>query len=81
VPAAGGSNADRYRRAASDALKMLDWCIWYFRYENQAGIATRLERNRDHIRERLTDEPDRAPRTSSGSPVRKMLKAIGLKPE
>lgn len=81
---------DRYKRAGDDALKMLDWCIWYFRYENQGEIATRLERNRDHIRERLRGEPEQVPATPrrmrsqadapAVKPVRKLLKAIGLGP-
>lgn len=49
--------AERYKKAATDALKVLDWCIWYFRYENQGEIAARLERNRGYIRRRLTGEP------------------------
>ncbi len=94
MPAATGNrrsgDTDRYKRAADDALKVLDWCIWYFRYENQGEIATRLERNRDHIRDRLNGEPEQAltPRrrthpqadTPAMKPVRKLLKAIGLKP-
>jgi hypothetical protein len=77
------------KRAAEDALKALDWCIWYFRYENQDEIAARLERNRDYIRERLSGEPKQTPtipkrkRPQAGvpsvKPVRKLLKAIGLK--
>jgi hypothetical protein len=83
--------AERYRRAATDALKLLDWCIWYFRYENHGEIATRLEQNRAYIRERLTGEPEEAlsairrPRRLADVPVvkplRKMLQSLGLKPQ
>ena len=79
---------ERYKRAAEDALKVLDWCIWYFRYEGQGEIATRLERNRGHIRERLGGAAEQAPTASrrkrsqaevpAKKPVRKLLKAIGL---
>jgi hypothetical protein len=72
--------ADRYRRAATDALKVLDWCIWYFRYEGQGEIATKLERNRAHIRQRLesTSSDEGSP---AAKPVRKVLEVIGLKPK
>ena len=89
--AAATGEPDRYKRAASDALKMLDWCIWYFRYENKEEIAERLERNRDHIRERLSGETQQALATprrtraqapvSATKPVRKLLKAIGFTPK
>jgi hypothetical protein len=80
---------DRYKRAANDALKVLDWCIWYFRYENQAAIAERLEKNRDYIRKRLGGEAEQAPTAAkrkrpqaeppATKPVGKLLKAIGLR--
>ena len=83
------AETERYKRAAHDALKVLDWCIWYFRYENQREIATRLERNRDYIRELLSGEAEQAPTVSrrkrpqvevpAKKPVRKLLKAIGLR--
>lgn len=47
--------ADRYRKAATDALSLLDWCIEYFADNRQQGIASRLARNRNHIRARLKD--------------------------
>jgi hypothetical protein len=70
--------AERYKRATDDALKVLDWCIWYFRYENQGKIAERLERNRDYIRKRLGETRPRA-EPPAKKPVQKLLKAIGLK--
>ena len=87
MPTVSGET-ERYKRAAHDALKVLDWCIWYFRYENQGEIATRLERNRDYIRGRLGGDAEQTPSTSrrkrphveapAKKPVRKLLKAIGL---
>jgi hypothetical protein len=80
-------DADRYRKAATDALKVLDWCIWYFKYENQGEIATRLEQNRSYIRKQLTGEPEEtlrakrkapAPKNAlRANPLRKTLQAIG----
>ena len=48
-------DADRQKKAASDALRLLDWCIEYFADNRQGGIADHLARNRDHIRARLKD--------------------------
>jgi hypothetical protein len=51
---AGSSHeADRYRKAATDALRLLDWCIEYFADNRQGKVAQRLARNRSHIRKRL----------------------------
>ena len=81
--------AERYKRATTDALKLLDWCIWYFRYENHGEIATRLEQNRAYIREQLTGEPEEVLSAKSQAraladvpvlkPLRKVLESIGLK--
>jgi hypothetical protein len=81
--------AERYRQAATNALKLLDWCIWYFRHENHGEIATRLEQNRAYIRERLTGEPEEVLAAKGASrlqvevpvvkPLRKMLETVGLK--
>jgi hypothetical protein len=82
--------ADRYKKVATNALKMLDWCIWYFGHEGQSEIAKRLEQNSAHIRERLIDEPDPTLPAERGTspqanvpvrPLRKVLKAIGLEPK
>jgi hypothetical protein len=70
------SDSDRYKRAADAALKVLDWCIWYFRYEGQGEIAKRLEQNRDYIR-KLLGEAEEA-RAAAKKPAQKLLKAIGL---
>jgi hypothetical protein len=84
-------DADRYREAASDALKMLDWCIFYFRHEGHGEIAKRLEQNRDYIREQLTGEPEETLEAQGETrplanvpmvnPLRRALEAVGLKPE
>jgi hypothetical protein len=51
---AGRSHAaDRYKKAATDALTLVDWCIGYFTHHQQGKLARQLERNRDHIRGRL----------------------------
>lgn len=49
------SEADRYRRAATDALTLVDWCIEYLADNHQGQIARQLARNRTRIRERLRD--------------------------
>lgn len=50
------SEADRYKKAATDALTLLDWCIEYLADSHQGTIAGRLARNRKRIGERLRDE-------------------------
>ena len=45
--------ADRYKKAATDALKLLDWCVQYLAENRQGAVARQVARNRDHIRERL----------------------------
>lgn len=47
--------ADRYKKAATDALELLDWCIEYLADNRQGQIARQLARNRNHIRARLED--------------------------
>ena len=48
--------AARYKKAATDALTLLDWCIEYFADGRHERIARQLARNRDHIRRRLEHE-------------------------
>lgn len=50
--------AERYKKAATDALTLLDWCIEYFADNRQGKIAQQLARNRSHIRERLKGAGD-----------------------
>ena len=45
--------ADRYRRAAEDALEQLDWVVGYFHGAHKASIAASVARNRTYIREQL----------------------------
>ena len=47
--------ADRYKKAAKDALTLLDWCIEYLANNGEERIAKQLARNRNHIRGRLED--------------------------
>ena len=49
----GSGEADRYRKAATETLKLLDWCIQYLAENRQGPVARQLARNRDHIRERM----------------------------
>jgi hypothetical protein len=43
------TQAERYRRAASQAIQQLDWCINYLRQIRKLRIAGALQRNRDFI--------------------------------
>jgi hypothetical protein len=47
------SEAERYRRAAEDALQQLDWCIGYLHGIRKTQISRTLSRNRNYIREQL----------------------------
>ena len=53
-----GDEAERYRRAAEDALQQLDWCIGYLHGIRKVGISRTLARNRSYIRTQLMDEPE-----------------------
>jgi hypothetical protein len=55
------SEADRYRRAAEDALQQLDWAIGYLHGIHKQGISKALARNRTYIRRQLMGEPDDLP--------------------
>jgi hypothetical protein len=45
--------AERYRRAAEDALQQLDWCIGYLHGIRKEKISRQLARNRSYIRQSL----------------------------
>ncbi|HEX4720278.1 MAG TPA: hypothetical protein VH300_17280 [Thermoleophilaceae bacterium] len=45
--------ADRYRRAAEDALQQLDWAIGYLHGIKKTGISKALAQNRSYIRRNL----------------------------
>jgi hypothetical protein len=49
------SEADRYKKAANDALTLVDWCIEYLTDNHQGRIARQLAQNRKRIGERLED--------------------------
>ena len=50
--------ADRYRRAAEDALQQLDWTIGYLHGIRKTEISKALAENRSFIRRRLMRQPD-----------------------
>ena len=45
--------AERYKKAATDALTLLDWCIEYFADNKQGRLAEKLARSRNNIHGRL----------------------------
>jgi hypothetical protein len=52
--------ADRYRKAAEDALQQLDWAIGYLHGIHKVEISKALAKNRSHIRKQLmgrSEEP------------------------
>jgi hypothetical protein len=51
--AAKESEADRYRRAADDALQQLDWAIGYLHGIHKVEISKALAKNRSYIRRKL----------------------------
>jgi hypothetical protein len=53
------SDAERYRRAAEDALQQLDWTIGYIHGIRRWRVSKALARNRTYIRRNLgqADEP------------------------
>ena len=52
------SQADRYQRAADDALQQLDWAIGYLHGIGKTQISRALARNRSYIREHLMGEAE-----------------------
>jgi hypothetical protein len=53
---AESGDTDRYEKAARAALALLDWCIEYFRHEDDDRLAEQLTQNRRRIRRNLTGE-------------------------
>ena len=45
--------ADRYRKAAEDALQQLDWTIGYLHGIRKVKISKSLAKNRSYIRQQL----------------------------
>jgi hypothetical protein len=50
--------ADRYRKAAEDALQQLDWAIGYLHGIHKKSEARVLARNRSYIRQRLLHQEE-----------------------
>jgi hypothetical protein len=50
--------ADRYRRAAEDALQQLDWTIGYLHGIHKTDISKALAKNRSYIRRSLMGEAE-----------------------
>lgn len=50
--------ADRYRRAAEDALQQLDWAIGYLHGIRKTDISRALAKNRSFIRTQLMGRPE-----------------------
>jgi hypothetical protein len=50
--------AERYRRAAEDALQQLDWAIGYIHGIKKWKVSRVLARNRTEIRRNLVDAPN-----------------------
>ena len=50
--------ADRYRKAAEDALQQLDWAIGYLHGIRKTDISRALAKNRSYIRRRPMDQPE-----------------------
>jgi hypothetical protein len=50
--------AERFRRAAEEALGQLEWCIGYLHRIHKNSLASALARNRSAIREQLRDADD-----------------------
>ncbi|HET8672986.1 MAG TPA: hypothetical protein VFL87_05090 [Thermoleophilaceae bacterium] len=52
--------ADRYRRAADDALQQLDWAIGYLHGIRKTAISKALAQNRSYIRKQLMGVAEQA---------------------
>jgi hypothetical protein len=50
--------ADRYRKAAEDALQQLDWAIGYLHGIHKLDVSRALARNRSYIRQRLMERSE-----------------------
>jgi hypothetical protein len=50
--------ADRYRRAAEDALQQLDWAIGYLHGIKKTDISKSLAKNRSYIRTQLMNRSE-----------------------
>ena len=59
--------ADRYRKAAEDALQQLDWVIGYLHGIRKLEISRALAKNRSHIRTQLMGRDEEALPTQESS--------------
>ena len=48
--------AERYQRAAQEALQQLDWCIGYLHGIRKGQISSRLAKNSDYIKRNMMKE-------------------------
>jgi len=51
-------DADRYQKAAQDALEQLDWCIGYLHGIHKTKISAQLAKNRAHIKRDLMQDAE-----------------------
>jgi len=58
--AAKQREADRYRKAAEDALQQLDWAIGYLHGIHKLDISRALAKNRSYIRRQLMGREEEA---------------------
>jgi len=61
--------ADRYRKAAEDALQQLDWVIGYLHGIRKLNISKALARNRSHIRTQLMQRDEEPLPTQKSSEI------------
>jgi len=52
--------ADRYRKAAEDALQQLDWAIGYLHGIHKLDVSRALAKNRSYIRQQLMDRSEQS---------------------
>jgi hypothetical protein len=45
--------ADRYKKAATDALTLIDWCIEYLANNGHRSVAKQLARGRNSVQAKL----------------------------
>ena len=59
-----GSRAEieRYRSAADETLRQLEWCTAYLRRIRKSQIADGIDANRRLIQDRMRQEPERTRR-------------------
>jgi hypothetical protein len=58
MPGPSREEAQRFRRAAEEALDQLEWCIGYLHRIRKNGLATALAQNRSAIQQQLREADD-----------------------